>query len=90
MVRIELEDKGQDLLWLEVNNEGVVEKAGPFQDSIWRGSIVPYCNAKVGDYCPIHCSPDFENSTLRYKIVSIESKKSVKSDFLKKRFLELK
>lgn len=31
MVKIVLEDKGQDLLWLKVNEGGLVEEAGPFQ-----------------------------------------------------------
>ena len=30
MVKIVLEDKGQDLLWLKVNEGGLVEEAGPF------------------------------------------------------------
>ena len=32
MVKIVLEDKGQDLLWLKVNEGGLVEEAGPFQN----------------------------------------------------------
>ena len=36
MVKIVLEDKGQDLLWLKVNEGGLVEEAGPFQNEIWK------------------------------------------------------
>ena len=34
MVKIVLEDKGQDLFWLKVNEGGLVEEAGPFQNEI--------------------------------------------------------
>ena len=34
MTKITLEDKGQDLLWLRVNEAGLVEEAGPFQNEI--------------------------------------------------------
>ena len=42
MVKIVLEDKGQDLLWLKVNEGGLVEEAGPFQNEIWKDAYVPY------------------------------------------------
>lgn len=45
MVKIVLEDKGQDLLWLKVNEGGLVEEAGPFQNEIWKDAYVPYLGA---------------------------------------------
>lgn len=47
MVKITLEDKGQDLLWLKVNEDGFVEKVGPFQDSMWREAFIPYWSTRV-------------------------------------------
>ena len=41
MVKIVLEDKGQDLLWLKVNEGGLVEEAGPLQKEIWKDAYVP-------------------------------------------------
>lgn len=76
MVKITLEDKGQDLLWLIVNEGGVVEKAGPFQNSLWKGGYVPYWNALVGQLCPIHLPPHIERGFLKYKIESIEELKN--------------
>lgn len=54
MVKIVLEDKGQDLLWLKVNEGGLVEEAGPFQNEIWKDAYVPYWGIHVGQLCPIH------------------------------------
>lgn len=71
MVKITLEDKGQDLLWLRVNEGGLVEEAGPFQNSIWKDSYVPYWSARVGSLCPIHKPPHIDRGFLKYKIESI-------------------
>ena len=30
MTKITLEDKGQNILWFKVNEDGIVEEAGPF------------------------------------------------------------
>ena len=47
MVKIVLEDKGQDLLWLKVNEGGLVEEAGPFQNEIWKDAYVPYWGLRI-------------------------------------------
>lgn len=72
MVKIVLEDKGQDLLWFKVNDGGLVEEAGPFQNEIWKGSYIPYWVANVGQLCPIHNYPHIISGFLKYKIESIE------------------
>ncbi|MEQ2501382.1 MULTISPECIES: hypothetical protein [Bacteroidales] len=72
ITRITLEDKGQDLLWLRVNEGGLVEEAGPFQNEIWKGSYVPYWGLHVGQLCPIHNYPHIIQGFLKYKIISIE------------------
>ena len=61
MVKIVLEDKGQDLLWLKVNEGGLVEEAGPFQNEIWKDAYVPYWGLHVGN-------------SARYTILRISSK----------------
>lgn len=70
--KITLEDKGQDLLWLRVNEDGLVEEAGPFQNEMWKGSYLPVWFARVGQLCPIHSFPHIIRFFLKYKIVSIE------------------
>lgn len=72
MVKITLEDKGQDLLWLKVNDGGLVEEAGPFQNHIWKYAYVPYWYAYVGQLCPIHHPPYIIQGFLKYNIESIE------------------
>ena len=72
MVKITLEDKGQDLLWLKVNDGGLVEEAGPFQNHIWKDAYVPYWYAHVGQLCPIHLPPHIIQGFLKYNIESIE------------------
>ena len=56
MVKIVLEDKGQDLLWLKVNEGGLVEEAGPFQNEIWKDAYVPYWGASRRAILPIQPS----------------------------------
>ncbi len=42
ITKITLEDKGQDILWFRINEGGLVEEAGPFQNEIWQGAYIPY------------------------------------------------
>ena len=72
MVKIVLEDKGQDLLWLKVNEGGLVEEAGPFQNEIWKDAYVPYWGLYVGQFWPIHHPPHIIKGFLKYRIESIE------------------
>ncbi|OJH83084.1 hypothetical protein [Serratia marcescens] len=46
-VRLELSDHGQDFLWFIVHN-GVIAKAGPFQNRIWSGKAVLNAEFIVG------------------------------------------
>lgn len=38
--KINFEDNGQDFLWWTINERGLVVDCGPFQASVWCGSIV--------------------------------------------------
>lgn len=39
MTRVHFEDQGQDFLWWDIDNDGVVQAAGPFQNEIWKGCV---------------------------------------------------
>ncbi len=71
MTKIILEDKGQDLLWLRVNDGGLVEDAGPVLPALWVGAYVPLFMVKVGWPCPIHRYPHIIRGFLRYKVERI-------------------
>ena len=72
MVKIVLEDKGQDLLWLKVNEGGLVEEAGPFQNEYTFLRIQGIWGLHVGQFCPIHHPPHIIKGFLKYRIESIE------------------
>ena len=73
MTKITLEDKGQDLLWLRVNDAGLVEEAGPFQNEIGKDSYIPLWIVEVGKPCPIHHYPHIIYGFLKYKVESIKT-----------------
>ncbi len=70
--KITLEDKGQDLLWLRVNEGGLVEEAGPFQNEFWKGAYIPVWNLRTGQLLPIHHPPHIIRGFLKYKVISIK------------------
>lgn len=76
IIKISLEDKGQDFLELYVSEEDeTVIDAQPFQGSIWKGTMIPISDKslfKVGEYCPIHHPPHIKFGFLDYKIEKIE------------------
>lgn len=76
VTKITLEDKGQDVLMLFVNSNGVVIDAKPFQASVWAGAVVPIGVAgmvKVGAECPIHNPPHIVFGHLKYRVEAIET-----------------
>jgi hypothetical protein len=52
MTKITLEDKGQNILWFKVNEDGIVEEAGPFQNEIWKDAYIPFRKIRVGQLPP--------------------------------------
>lgn len=72
MIKITLEDKGQDLLWLKVNEGGLVQETGPYQNEFWRNAYIPYYLVEVGMFCPIHKYPNIIRGFLKYRVESIE------------------
>ncbi len=76
ITKITLEDKGQDILWFRVNEGGLVEEAGPFQNEIWQGAYIPYWGASIGQLCPIHHPPHIDRGFLKYKIASITKERN--------------
>ena len=72
ITKITLEDRGQDILWFRVNEAGLVEEAGPFQNDMWIISYIPLWIVKVGEPCPIHKYPNIIRGFLKYKVKSIK------------------
>lgn len=68
---IHLEDQGQDLLILVIENDLVVEER-PFNRNIFIGGYVPGNMLKVGSQCPMHKLPHIDRGYLKYKVVKIE------------------
>lgn len=79
VIKISLEDKGQDFLSLYVDKDtGKVVDAQPFQRDHWRGAIIPITEEtmfRVGELCPIHHPPHIVFGFLNYKIEKIEEDK---------------
>lgn len=75
ITKITLEDRGQDILWFRVNEAGLVEKAGPFQNEIWKDSYIPLWIVEEGKPCPIHNYPHIIRGFLKYKVESIKKEK---------------
>lgn len=74
ITKITLEDQGQDMLELFVNDDGFVIDAQPFQADVWKGCYVPIGSdmIEVGKRCPIHNPPLINFGFLNYNIEKIE------------------
>lgn len=73
--KITLEDQGQDVLELYVDENDVVIDAQPFQASLWRGAMIPVSvegMVEVGKRCPIHHPPCINYGFLKYAIEAVE------------------
>lgn len=75
MVKITLEDKGQDILWLIID-DSVVVNAGPYQWHLWEGATIPMSMVKVGQPCPVHHPPHIKFGFLKYRVEKIEEVES--------------
>lgn len=75
-IKIGLEDKGQDFLYLYVDTvTRKVIDTKPFQKSAWVDALIPIDDKtmfKVGKLCPIHHPPHIKFGFLNYKIEKIE------------------
>jgi len=74
ITRIHFDDQGQDFLWWDLDESGLVVDCGPFQASIWVGSKV---DMPVEEFT----KPYFENKyeeylQLNYYIDSIEEREA--------------
>lgn len=75
VTKITLEDKGQDMFELYVNDECEVIAAAPFQSSVWVGATIPVTiegMVRIGELCPIHNPPHINFGLLKYKVEKIE------------------
>ena len=72
MTKVELQDKGQDLLYFLVDEETCkIEEAGPFHNDLYKGGYIPLDTQRVGEKCMIHHPPHFEYGFLKYNVESI-------------------
>ncbi|MEN6622735.1 MAG: hypothetical protein ABFD50_14445 [Smithella sp.] len=69
--RIELEDKGQDLLYFITDENGVIEEAGPYHNELYKGATIPLEMQEIGDLCMMHNPPHINYGYLQYKVESI-------------------
>jgi hypothetical protein len=70
--KINLEDKGQDLLFIITNENGQILETGPFHTALYKGGYVPISQQKIGEPCMIHRPPHIEYGFLKYNVESIE------------------
>jgi hypothetical protein len=69
--KIELEDKGQDLLRFITDDNGFVEDAQPFHASLYIGTYIPLDSLVIGEPCMIHHPPRIEFGALKYNVESV-------------------
>ena len=69
--KITLEDEGQDLLWLVVENNTVVD-GGPYHGGLYKDAVVPMVNVEIGKRLPIHHPPQIIFGFLRYTVEKVE------------------
>lgn len=72
--KITLEDNGQDLLWLTIEDNTVID-GGPYHGDLYKGAIVPMINVEIGEMLPIHHPPQIIFGFLRYKVEKVEQLK---------------
>ena len=72
MTKITLEDKGQNILWFKVNEDGFFEEDGKFQNEIWKDAYIPFRKFRVGQLPPISFYPYIIFNFLQYRVISIE------------------
>lgn len=70
---IELEDKGQDYTEFQVDKNGFVLRAVPFQTDLWKGAYIPLRNIKVGRPLPIHHPPHLRFTYLTLNVVNVKT-----------------
>lgn len=71
--KIRFEDQGQDFLWWVVNDYGRVVNCGPFQASVWIGSIVPDADLlKPNDKVEFIPRNSGDVMVLKYRVQSVE------------------
>lgn len=70
--KIELEDKGQDLLYFKTDETGKILEAGPYHNELYKGGYIPLESQKEGELCMMHNPPHINFGFLKYKVESIK------------------
>lgn len=69
--KIQLEDKGQDLLTFITDEKGQIIEVGPFHKTLYKGGYIPLESQKIGEPCMIHHPPQINYGFLKYKVEGI-------------------
>jgi hypothetical protein len=70
--KVKLEDIGQDLLSLTVNEKNEIIDCENFGPKLYIGGYIPIEKQKIGDPCMIHYPPNIKFGFLKYNVLSIE------------------
>ncbi len=74
-IKIDLEDNGQDVLWMLCDEHGTVVDAGPYQSAVWTGHTIPVWDSelmRVGEPCPINLGM-IRHSFLKHNIEKVQT-----------------
>lgn len=78
--RIQLEDHGQDFLWWDVDENGVVTDCGPFQGWLWEGTtVLNHADLAPGEILRIKTKYEDE-TTLNYRCREVQRVGWLKKD----------
>lgn len=72
MIKIYLEDNGQDFTEIICDDDGVIIETIPFQTEIWKGGAVSTVMIEVGKELPLHHPPHINFGFLKHKVEKIE------------------
>lgn len=71
IIRIDLEDLGQDLLTIFTDENGIILETEPFHSELYKGGYIPLTSIQIGEQCMIHHPPNINYGFLKYKITNI-------------------
>ncbi len=74
VVRIEFEDHGQDFLWWDLTDDGVVLDCGPFQGDVWCGNVVLQnpASLKKGSLVTVASASVGRSITIKYPLEAVQ------------------
>ena len=70
--KIHFNDHGQDFLWWEVDEAGLVVDCGPFQASVWCGNVVLCAGELKPSYTVFIVTKQGEVLEMNYQVEKVE------------------